>query len=55
LTEHEIEFLREGLRRHVKALAGDIGPRAPFNGDGLERAAAYIQSAFEEMGLSVIE
>jgi Zn-dependent M28 family amino/carboxypeptidase len=55
LAEREIEFLREGLRRHVKALAGDIGPRAPFNGDGLERAAAYIQSAFEEMGLSVTE
>ena len=55
MAEHEIEFLREGLRRHVKALAGDIGPRAPFEGDSLERAAAYIQSAFEQMGLSVTE
>ena len=55
MAEREIEFLREGLRRHVKALAVDIGPRTPFNGDSLERAAAYIQSAFEEMGLSVTE
>jgi Zn-dependent M28 family amino/carboxypeptidase len=55
LAEREIEFLREGLRRHVKALTVDIGPRTPFEGDSLERAAAYIQSAFEEMGLSVTE
>ena len=55
MAEREIEFLGEGLRRHVKALAVDIGPRTPFNGDSLERAAAYIQSAFEEMGLSVTE
>ena len=55
MIEREIEFLGEGLRRHVKALAVDIGPRTPFNGDSLERAAAYIQSAFEEIGLSVTE
>ena len=55
MAEPEIEFLREGLRRHVKALHVDIGPRTPFEGDSLERAAAYIQSAFEEMGLSVTE
>ena len=55
MVEREIEFLGEGLRRHVKALAVDIGPRTPFNGDSLERAAAYIQSAFEEIGLSVTE
>ena len=55
MAEREIEFLGEGLRRHVKALAVDIGPRTPFNGDSLERAAAYIQSAFEEIGLSVTE
>jgi Zn-dependent M28 family amino/carboxypeptidase len=55
LAEREIEFLGEGLRRHVKALAVDIGPRTPFSGDSLKRAAVYIQSAFQEMGLSVIE
>jgi Zn-dependent M28 family amino/carboxypeptidase len=55
LAEREIEFLGEGLRRHVNALAVDIGPRTPFSGDSLERAAVYIQSAFQEMGLSVIE
>ena len=55
MAEREIEFLREGLRRHVEALAVDIGPRTPFNGDSLERAAAYIQSAFEQMGLLVTE
>lgn len=55
MAGREIEFLGEGLRRHVKALAVDIGPRTPFSGDSLERAAVYIQSAFQEMGLSVIE
>ena len=55
MAEREIEFLREGLRRHVKTLAVDIGPRTPFNGDSLERAAAYIQSAFEKLGLTVTE
>jgi Zn-dependent M28 family amino/carboxypeptidase len=55
LAGREIEFLGEGLRRHVNALAVDIGPRTPFSGDSLERAAVYIQSAFQEMGLSVIE
>jgi Zn-dependent M28 family amino/carboxypeptidase len=43
------------LLEHVKALTVDIGPRTPFVGDSLARAAAYIQSAFENAGLSVRE
>jgi Zn-dependent M28 family amino/carboxypeptidase len=55
LVIREIKILRKALRGHVKALASDIGPRTPFAGDGLTRAAAYIQSAFEDAGLSVTE
>lgn len=47
--------LVEALRRHVEALAVEIGPRTPLDGDSLDRAAAYIRSSFEEMGLSVSE
>ena len=47
--------LEDALRKHVEALAVEIGPRTPFDGDGLDRAAAYIRSAFEEAGLSVTE
>ena len=43
------------MLEHVKALTVDIGPRTPFVGDSLARAAAYIQSAFENAGLSVRE
>jgi Zn-dependent M28 family amino/carboxypeptidase len=43
------------LRKHVKALTLDIGPRTPFMGDSLARAAAYIHSVFEDGGLCVTE
>jgi Zn-dependent M28 family amino/carboxypeptidase len=46
---------REALREHVNALAVDIGPRTPVDGDSLVRAARYIRSVFEEAGLSVSE
>lgn len=55
MADREIKILRDSLRGHVKALAVDIGPRTPFTGDSLVRAAAYIQSAFEDAGLSVTE
>jgi hypothetical protein len=35
----ETESFREALREHVKALAVDIGPRAPLVGNSLVRAA----------------
>ncbi len=47
--------LEDALRKHVEALAVDIGPRTPFDGDSLDRAAAYIRTTFEEAGLSVTE
>ena len=55
LADPELEILRDALREHVNALAVDIGPRTPLNGDSLVRAANYIHSVFEETGLSVRE
>jgi hypothetical protein len=55
LADSELEILRDALREHVKALAVDIGSRTPLNRDSLVRAADYIQSVFEEAGLSVRE
>ena len=55
MADREIKVVRDSLRGHVKALAVDIGPRTPFIGDSLVRAAAYIQSAFEDAGFSVTE
>ena len=49
------ELIRNALRQHVNALAVDIGPRTPLNGDSLVRAAEYIHSVFEDAGLSVRE
>lgn len=43
----------ERLRRHVYALAGEIGPRPFWDGAGLARAEAYIRSEFEAAGLVV--
>ena len=55
MADPELEILRDALRKHVNALAVDIGPRTPVNGDSLVRAANYIHSVFEETGLSVRE
>jgi Zn-dependent M28 family amino/carboxypeptidase len=55
LADRELEILRDALREHVNALAVDIGPRSPLNGDSLVRAANYIRSVFEQAGLSVRE
>lgn len=55
MADRELEILRDALREHVNALAVDIGPRSPLNGDSLVRAANYIRSVFEQAGLSVRE
>ena len=55
MANREIESLADALRKHVKALTLDIGPRTPFLGDSLARAAAYIQSIFEDARLCVTE
>ncbi|MDP2618818.1 MAG: M20/M25/M40 family metallo-hydrolase [Hyphomicrobiales bacterium] len=47
--------LEDSLRKHVAALTVDIGPRTTLQGDGLERAARYIQKTFEDAGLKVAE
>lgn len=47
--------LEDALRRHVAFLTVDIGPRTPAQGDGLQRAARYIQDVFEDAGLKVTE
>ena len=55
MADRELEILRDALREHVNALAVDIGPRTPLNGDSLIRAASYIRSVFEGAGLLVRE
>jgi Zn-dependent M28 family amino/carboxypeptidase len=55
LADRELEILRGALREHVNALAVDIGPRTPSSHDSLVRAANYIHSIFEDVGLSVSE
>ena len=55
MADRELEILRDALREHVNALAVDIGPRTPLNGDSLIRAACYIRSVFEAAGLLVTE
>ncbi len=45
--------LEQALRRHVHALAVEIGPRAPFLGNSLERAAAYIEETLRGFGLRI--
>jgi len=47
--------LPAALKAHVRALAVDIGERAVVRGDGLDRARAYVKSAFEKAGLKVSE
>jgi hypothetical protein len=39
------------LEAHVKALAGDIGPRSLARPDALERAATYVEESFRAAGL----
>ena len=55
MTEREAGNVEDALRKHVEALTLDIGPRTPFMGDSLARAAAYIQSVFKDAGLYVTE
>lgn len=45
--------LVETLRADVRALAGDIGPRAVFRDDTLARAARWVTRRFESQGWTV--
>lgn len=45
--------IEDTLRRHVHALAVEIGERSVFRARNLARAEAYIRTAFEDMGLAV--
>ena len=53
--EKRVETTVTALRRHVGMLAGGIGPRAPSQGDGLERAEAYVRAELQAAGLEVAE
>ena len=53
MTEHSDRRLTDRLRSHVEALAGEIGERNVWNPGTLDRAALYIESAWEEQGFSV--
>jgi len=55
LIDRELQIVRDRLRAHVEALAVDIGPRTPFIGNSLERAATYIQSVLGDAGYMVTE
>ncbi len=45
--------LRARLRHHVEVLSVEIGPRAPFLGDALDRAEAHVRASLEAAGLEV--
>lgn len=45
--------LHRALRRHLRALTVEIGPRAPFLGDSLDRAERYVATHLEQAGLIV--
>ena len=49
LTAAEMR-IRNGLRRHVDALAGEIGERHVFKPAALERSAAYIERKLQSLG-----
>jgi Zn-dependent M28 family amino/carboxypeptidase len=51
----ELQIIRDALRAHVKALTVDIGPRTPFTGNSLQRAATYIRSVLDDAGCMVTE
>lgn len=54
LTEEEA-VLRDELRAHVEQLAGRIGERNVPRYEGLEAAAQYVRSVFEQAGYAVRE
>jgi hypothetical protein len=54
-VDSELYTLQNTLRKHVDALAVQIGPRTPSNPKSLVRAANYIHSALKRAGLSVSE
>ena len=55
MIDRQSEILRDALRKHVNALAVDIGPRTPATPYSLVRAANYITSVFDSAGLSIRE
>lgn len=55
MVDRELQIVRDALRAHVEVLAVDIGPRTPFTGNSLERAATYIQSVLVDAGCLVTE
>ena len=55
MIDRQSEILRDALRKHVNALAVDIGPRTPATPYSLVGAAHYITSVFVSGGLSVRE
>lgn len=50
---HSRADLEAALRQHLSTLTVEIGPRAPFLGDALDRAQTYIQQSLEQAGLRV--
>jgi Zn-dependent M28 family amino/carboxypeptidase len=48
-----VSALEERLRRHVQALAGEIGERHVWRPQALHAAAAYIRGQFEAAGFAV--
>ena len=48
----DIEPIQSNLRRHLSVLTQSIGERSVRIPENLHRTAAYIQSVYEEMGLS---
>jgi Zn-dependent M28 family amino/carboxypeptidase len=55
LVDRELQIVRDALRAHIEVLSVDIGPRTPFTGNSLERAATYIQSVLANAGYAVAE
>jgi len=49
------EALAAELEQDVRALAGELGERSVFRAGSRERAAAWIEAAFREMGLSPVQ
>lgn len=46
--------VKESLKRHVRALAEDIGERNVYRPGTMERSAAYIERRFRDMGYEVV-
>ena len=47
------QALQDNLQRHVEELAGHIGERNMYHRDALQTAARYVETQFQEAGLTV--